>query len=72
MTDTEDDPLAYLTDKEYLTLNQLVGRAYDHFWSQNELTVNKVGKVVRSDTPRRRPKTWFHYFNEDERERLTK
>ena len=72
MSEEEDDPLALLTDKEYLSLNQLVGRAYDHFWSQNELTVNKVGKVVRSDTPRRRPKTWFHYFNEDERERLRK
>ena len=56
----EDDPLAYLNDKEYLSLNQLVGRAYDYFWNQNELTIDYKGDVVRSDTPRRKPKTWFN------------
>lgn len=61
-----------ISEDEAYSLHELVNLGYDWFWNQNELTVNRKGEVVRSDTPRVRPKTWFNYMNEDERERLTK
>ena len=70
MDNDTDDSLAYLTDQEYLTLNQLVGRAYDQFWSQNELTYDKHLNVVRSDRPRVRPTTWFGFIGMHEEEKL--
>ena len=57
-----------ISEDEAYSLHELVNLGYDWFWNQNELTVNRKGEVVRSDTPRVRPKTWFNYMNEDERE----
>ena len=57
-----------ITEREALTLSKMFQLGYDHFWSQNELTVNLQGEVVRTDKPRVRPKTWVSYMNEDERE----
>ena len=48
----------------------MVAKGYDRFWQENELTIDKFGEVVRTDTPRRRPNTWVNYMNESEREKL--
>jgi hypothetical protein len=63
-----DDPLIDLTEHESQDIARMVARGYDRFWQENELTINKFGEVVRTDTPRRRPNTWVNYMNEDERE----
>jgi hypothetical protein len=33
-----------------------VDKAFEHFWSQNQLGIDKNGKTYRTNTPRKRPK----------------
>jgi len=49
---------------ESLTIVELVNQGWDWFWGQNELTYDKHLNIVRSETPRVRPKVWFNHINE--------
>ncbi len=33
-----------------------IDKAFEHFWSQNQLGIDKNGKPYRTNTPRKRPK----------------
>ena len=33
-----------------------IDKAFEHFWSQNQLGIDKNGKTYRTNTPRKRPK----------------
>lgn len=63
----EDDEHEGLMDCDYLealSLTDMVNKGWDWFWGQNELTYDKHLNIVRSETPRVRPRVWFNHINE--------
>lgn len=64
MDDDEHEEQTMIDYDESLTIVELVNQGWDWFWGQNELTYDKHLNVVRSETPRVRPKVWFNHINE--------
>ena len=55
----------YETNEAYgLELRLLVLRAYDAFWTKNELGYDKNGKIIRTDIKRKRPDHSFENTND--------
>jgi len=64
MDDDEHEEQTMIDYDESLTIVELVNQGWDWFWGQNELTYDKHLNIVRSETPRVRPKVWFNHINE--------
>ena len=64
MDDDEHEEQTMIDYDESLTIVELVNQGWDWFWQQNELTYDKHLNIVRSKTPRVRPKVWFNHINE--------
>ena len=62
--DDEHEEQTMIDYDESLTIVELVNQGWDWFWGQNELTYDKHLNIVRSETPRVRPKVWFNHINE--------
>lgn len=41
--------------EKQISFGQQVARAFEEFWKKNKLSVDRRGKVYRTDVPRQRP-----------------